>query len=218
MPRDREEAGSPHAQDSGAGAVIGWRDGVVAGVVGAGDPKISIDKKLDVVNPRAAMSRNIRALTLREVTDLLCTLSGQTVTERQVRYLLITGQVGADATTRAHGRTRLYGSLDVALARAALGLRAEGVSPQLTRVVITYLRDDLVRAWRAAAPLAVAITGVQGSLEPVSKGRPGRASAWVPLRALWQGLEARVQEVADGRDDVWMYRKVRVSAVPRNTV
>lgn len=164
------------------------------------------------------MGRNVRALTLREVTRLLTDLSGLTVSERQVSYLLIRGGVGADAAYRVHGRTRLYGSLDVALARAALGLRAEGVSPQLTRVVITYLRDDLVRAWRSAAPLALAVTGVQGSLEPVAKGRPSRVSAWVPLRSLWQGLEARIQEVADSRDDVWMYRRVRVSAVPRNTL
>jgi len=164
------------------------------------------------------MGRNVRALTLKEMTALLATLSGQAVSERQVRYLLIDGGVGGDTALRAHGRTRLYGALDVALTRAALALRAEGVSPQLTRVVVTYLRDDLVRAWKSAAPVAVAVRGVQATLEPAAKSRPGRLSAWVPLRPIWHGLEGRIQEVADTRDDVWMYRRVRVGAVPRNTL
>ncbi|MGE3579741.1 MAG: hypothetical protein AB7I25_14905, partial [Vicinamibacterales bacterium] len=97
------------------------------------------------------MGRNVRAITLKEMTALLAAVSGRPVSDRQVRYLLIAGGVGGDTALRAHGRTRLYGSVDVALARAAVALRAEGVSPQLTRVVMTYLRDDLVRAWKAAA-------------------------------------------------------------------
>jgi len=164
------------------------------------------------------MGRNVRVLTLREMTALLGAVSGETVSERQIRYLLIEGGVGGDTAPRAHGRTRLYGSIDVALARAAVALRAAGLSPQLTRVVVTYLRDDLVRAWKSAAPVAVAVRGLQATLEPAVKGRPGRLSAWVPLRPIWHGLEARIQEVADTRDDVWMYRRVRVGSVPRNTL
>lgn len=164
------------------------------------------------------MGRNARALTLREMTALLAELSGHRVSDRQVRYLLIDGGVGGDTALRAHGRTRLYGSIDVALARTAVALRADGVSPQLTRVVMTYLRDDLVRAWKSAASLAVAVRGLQATLEPAVRSRPSRVSAWVPLRPIWQGLDARVQAVADARDDVWMYRKVKVGAVPRNTL
>ncbi|MGE0392837.1 MAG: hypothetical protein AB7P67_04650 [Vicinamibacterales bacterium] len=164
------------------------------------------------------MGRNVRAITLKEMTALLAAVSGRPVSDRQVRYLLIAGGVGGDTALRAHGRTRLYGSVDVALARAAVALRAEGVSPQLTRVVMTYLRDDLVRAWKAAAPVAIAVRGVQATLEPALKSPPARVSAWVPLRPIWQGLDARVQEVADARDDVWMYRRVKVGMVPRNTL
>ena len=164
------------------------------------------------------MGRNVRALTLREVTALMETITGEGVTDRRIRYLLIGGRLGADVDTRAHGRTRLYGSLDVALVRLALALRTEGVSPQLTRVVLTYLRAELVRAWRSGAPLGVALRGMQATLEPAIKGRPPRTHAWVPLRTIWQGLDSRVQEVADERDEVWMYRPVRAATVPRNTV
>ena len=179
---------------------------------------ISIDKIMPVVKVHARMGRNLKAITLRELAALLGTVSGHPVSERQVRYLLIDGGVGGDTALRAHGRTRLYGPVDVALTRVAVALRAEGVSPQLTRIVLTYLRDDLVRAWKAAANLAVAVRGIQATLEPAVRTPPGRLTAWVPLRPIWQGLEARVQELADSRDDVWMYRRVKASAVPRNTL
>ncbi len=163
------------------------------------------------------MGRNVRALTLREVAGLMEEITGQAVTDRRVRYLLIGGRLGADADARAHGRTRLYGSLDVALVRLALALRTEGVSPQLTRVVLTYLRAELVRAWRAGSPLAIALRGMQATLEPAIKGQPPKTDVWIPLRTIWQGLDTRVQEVADTRDEVWMYRPVRAAVVPRNT-
>jgi hypothetical protein len=112
----------------------------------------------------------------------------------------------------------LYGSLDLALVRVALAMQEQGASPWLTRVVLTYLRNDLVRAWKSASPLALAVRGVQATLEPALKTAPSSTSIWIPLRAIWHGLDALVQKASDAREEVWMYRRVKVRAVPRNTV
>jgi hypothetical protein len=164
------------------------------------------------------VGNSVRALTLHEVATLTSQLTGRPCTARRVRYLLVTGGLGSDTQRRPHGRTRLFGALDVALVRLALALEENGLSPWLSRVVITYLRDDLVRAWKTTAPLGVAVRGLQATLEPALKGRPVWSTVWVPLREIWRGLDSEVQRTSDGRDDVWMYRRVRVGAVPRNTV
>lgn len=163
------------------------------------------------------MGNSVRALTLHEVATLTTQLTGQPCTPRRVRYLLVTGGLGTDTQRRPQGSTRLYGALDVALVRLAFALEDNGVSPWLSRVVITYLRDDLVRAWKTTAPLGVAVRGLQATLEPALKGRPVWAGVWIPLREIWRGLDSDVQRTSAARDDVWMYRRVKVGAVPRNS-
>jgi hypothetical protein len=116
------------------------------------------------------------------------------------------------------GETRLYGSLDVAFVRLALRLQAEGVSPWVTRVVLTYLRNDLIRAWRSSAAVALAVRGLQGTIEPALRSRPASPSAWVPLREIAKGIDAEIQRTRDARETVWMWRKVSVNAVPRASV
>jgi hypothetical protein len=129
--------------------------------------------------------------------------------------LLVTGGLGTDARRRTHGQTRLYGILDVAFVRLALRLEQEGVSPWVVRVVLTYLRNDLVRAWKASAAVALAIDGLKGSLEPALKSRPASATTWVPLREIWRGVETEIERACDARETVWMWRRVSVHAVPR---
>ena len=126
-------------------------------------------------------------------------------------------RLGTETGRRQHGQTRMYGSLDVAFVRLALRLQAEGISRAVARVILTYLRNDLVRAWKASAAVALAITGVHGSLQPVLKARPSGAATYVPLLEIWRGLEADVQRVCAGRSEVWMWRHVPVNAVPRTT-
>jgi hypothetical protein len=113
------------------------------------------------------------------------------------------------------GQTRLYGTLDVAFVRLALRLQAEGVSPWVARVVLTYLRNDLVRAWKSGAAVALAIRGLKGTLEPALRSRPASISAWVPLREVARGIDTEIQRTRDARETVWMWRKVSVNAVPR---
>jgi hypothetical protein len=156
-------------------------------------------------------------LTVDELAALASRLAGRSCTPRRVRYLLITGGLGTEWQSRRRGGTRLYGVLDLELVRLAMAMEAEGMSSWLVRVVLTYLRDDLVRAWKAAAPLALAVRGIQATLEPVVRNRPASAVAWVPLRDIWRGLDAEVQKVSDARDQVWMYRPVPVRSVPRST-
>jgi hypothetical protein len=158
-----------------------------------------------------------KVLTTSEVASVCARLTGRRCSPRQVHYLLVGGGLGTDARRRAHGQTRLYGILDVAFVRLALRLQAEGISPMVARVALTYLRNDLVRAWKAGAGLAVAITGVHGSLQPALKAKPVAAVAYVPLLEIWRGLETELQRVCAARAEVWMWRHVPVDAVPRAT-
>jgi hypothetical protein len=158
---------------------------------------------------------NPKLLTAGEVANLVGRLTGLPCSGRQVRYLLVGGGLGTDAERRSNGQTRLYGVVDVALMRLARRITREGGSPAVARVVLTYLRNDLVRAWKAGASVALAIRGVHGSLEPALKGRPAWAAIWIPIREVWHGLEREIQLVSEKRRTVWMWRKVDVQAIRR---
>ena len=164
----------------------------------------------------AAFSR--RWLTVSEVARVAGHLSGRQCSPRQVRHLLVTGGLGTDARRRVNGQTRLYGVIDVAFVRLALRVKREGVSPWVTRVVLTYLRNDIIRAWKAGAALALAIDGLKGSLEPALTSRPASATVWVPLRETWRGVEAEIERACEDRETVWMWRRVSVHTVPRSSV
>jgi hypothetical protein len=154
-------------------------------------------------------------LTVSEVAKVAGQLAGQPCSPRQVRHLLVRGGLGTDTGRRMHGQTRLYGTLDVAFVRLALRLQVEGVSPWVVRVVLTYLRNDLVRAWKSSAAVALAIRGLKGTLEPALRSRPASLSAWVPLREIGRGIDSEIQSTRDAHETVWMWRKVSVNAVPR---
>jgi hypothetical protein len=139
-----------------------------------------------------------KVLTVSEVAGLCGRLEGRRCSPRQVRYLLVTGGLGSEAGRRAHGQTRVYTVLDAG-------------------VTLTYLRSDLIRAWKAGAAVALTVSGLHGSLRPALKARPAGAIAYVPLLEIWRGLEAEVHKVAAGRGHVWMWRRVPVNAVPRAT-
>jgi hypothetical protein len=158
-----------------------------------------------------------RMLTATEVAALCRELTRHRCTARQVRHLLVTGGLAADARRRPNGQTRLYTVVDVALVRLALTLHAEGISPWVARVVLTYLKNDLVRTWKAGAATALSIAGVHGFIQPAVRTPPAGVSAYVPLREIWRGLESDVQRVTAGRPTVWMWREVSVDAVPRTT-
>ena len=158
-----------------------------------------------------------KVLTVGEAAALCARLEGRRCSHRQVTYLLVDGAISGEARRRSRGQTRMFGVLDVAFVRLALRLQAEGVSPMVARVTLTYLRSDLIRAWQASAALALAITGVHGSLQPALKPKPAGAVACVPLLEIWRGLETEVHKVAAARGDVWMWRQVPVDAVPRAT-
>src|SRR5438093_428835 len=99
------------------------------------------------------MSRNPKLLTVREVAVLVSRLEGRACSPRQIQYLLVTGRLAGDLQQRSRGQTRLFSVNEVTLVRLAARLAKEGVSATVTRVVLTYLRSDLIRAWKAAAPL-----------------------------------------------------------------
>lgn len=157
-----------------------------------------------------------KVLTALEVANVCARLTGRRCSPRQVHYLLVGGGLGTDVHRRSNGQTRLYGILDVAFVRLALRLQAEGVSAMVARVTLTYLRSDLVRAWKAGAAVALTISGVHGSLQPVLKTRPpSRSVAFVPLLDIWRGLDTELQRACAARAHVWMWRHVPVDAVPR---
>lgn len=76
---------------------------------------------------------------------------------------------------------------------------------------------DIVRAFKASAPVALAVTGVRGSLEPALKAKPASAAALVPLRDIWKGLEGEIAALRDARPTVWMWSEVPCQAVKRST-
>jgi hypothetical protein len=159
-----------------------------------------------------------KMLTMMEVAQLCGDLSGRRCTPRQVRHLLVTGALGTDPKRRPHGQTRLYGIVDVALVRLSLKLHDEGVSAWVARVVITYLRNDLIRTWKAGAATALTITGVHGSLQTALRNPPSGVTAYVAMRDIWRGLDAEIHRICAERSRVWMWRDVAADAVPRATV
>ena len=158
-----------------------------------------------------------KVLTAAEVAALCARLEGRRCSTRQVSYLLVSGGLGTEPHRRAHGQTRVYGLVDVAFVRLALRLQTEGVSPMAARVTLTYLRNDLIRVWKAGASMALVIRGMHGSLQPVLKARPPGTAASVPLLEIWRGLEAELHRVCAARTEVWMWRHVPVNAVPDST-
>ena len=159
----------------------------------------------------------VNMLTVGEVASLASRLTGRRCTERQVRYLLVTGGLGTEAARRPRGQTRLYGVIDVALVCLARRLNAGGVSTVVARTVLAYRRDEIVRAWRAGARTALVVRGALGWLQPLLKAPTAHVVA-IPLPDVWRGLDAEIDRVCRARQTVWMYRPVSSHAVPRSTV
>ena len=158
-----------------------------------------------------------KLLTAVEAARAVTRVTGQKCTPRRVRHLLVQGGLGTELQRRQQGQTRLFGTLDLALLRLAIELERQGISAWVARVVLTYLRDDIVRAFKSAAPVALAVTGLRGSLEPALKTKPSFAVAWVPLREIWKGLESEIAGVRAAKPTVWMWSEVPCHAVKRST-
>lgn len=159
-----------------------------------------------------------KLLTAVEAARLASRISGRTCTPRRVRHLLVQGGLGTELQRRQQGQTRLFGALDLAIVLLAMELEKQGISAWVGRVVLTYLRDDLVRAFKAATPVALAVNGVRGRLEPSLKSKPSWAIGWVPLRELWRGLDGEIASVREAKPTVWMWSEVPCHAVKRSTV
>lgn len=159
-----------------------------------------------------------KALTTVELAQVVSRLTSRNVSARRVRHLLVDSGLGTELQTRRHGQTRLFGVLDLALLRLAVELEGQGISPWVTRVVLTYLRDDIVRAFRASAPVALAVRGLRATLEPALKAKPSGLTAWVPLRDVWKGLDAEVLATRAGKPTVWMWSEVPAHTVKRSTM
>jgi hypothetical protein len=158
-----------------------------------------------------------KLLTAIEAARIVSKVSGRKCSARRVRYLLVQGGLGTELQPRRQGQTRLFGPLDLAILRLAIELERQGISPWVGRVVLTYLRDDVVRAFKSAAPVALTVTGVKGRIEPALKSRPSHIAAWVPLRDVWKGLEQEITALREARPTVWMWADVPCSAVKRAT-
>lgn len=158
-----------------------------------------------------------KLLTAAEAARLLSKTSGRKCSAHRVRRLLVNAGLGTEIQPRRHGQTRLFGALDLAIVRVAIELERQGISAWVAKVVLTYLRDDVVRAFKSAAPVALAVSGVRGSIEPALRTRPSAAIAWVPLREVWKGLESEIAAIRDAKPTVWMWTEVPCQAVRRAT-
>ena len=158
-----------------------------------------------------------KVLTAAEAAKAVSRLTGRRCSARRVRHLLVQSGLGTELQPRQRGETRLFGVLDLAFLRLALELERQGISSWVTRVVLTYCRKEIVLAWRAGSSVALAVSGLKGSVEPALRARPGGTVAWVPLREIWRGLDAEIGEVRSAQPHVWMWRDVPVHAVKRST-
>ena len=159
----------------------------------------------------------VKMLTVGEVASLASRLTGRRCSERQVRYLLVTHRLGTESAARPRGQTRLFGVIDVALVCLAKRLHTAGISPMVVRTVLTYRRDEIIRAWRSGSRVALVVDGIRGSLQPLLKTTP-KGTIAVSLPDIWRGLDTEVDRAARSRSSVWMYRQVPVHAVPRSTL
>jgi hypothetical protein len=158
-----------------------------------------------------------KLLTAVEAAKLVTRASGRKCTPRRVRHLLVQGGLGTELQARRQGQTRLFGALDLAILRLSMELERQGISAWVARVVLTYLRDDIVRAFKSSAPVALAVNGIRGRLEPALRSKPASAVAWVPLREIWKGLDQEISGVRDAKPTVWMWSEVPLHAVKRST-
>jgi len=159
-----------------------------------------------------------RVVTAVEAARCVNKLTGRRCSVRRVRHLLVQCGLGTELQPRRRGQTRLFGTLDLALLRLTAELDGQGVSSWVSRVVLTYLRNEIVIALKSAAPVALAITGLRGSLLPAVKGKPAGAVAWVPLREIWRGLDDEISKVRSDCPTVWMWSEVPLSSVKRSTI
>lgn len=161
---------------------------------------------------------SLRVLTTSEAAVAIEKLTGRPCSARRVRHLLVQCGIGTELQARRRGETRLFSVLDLAFLKLAVELERQGISSWVTRVVLTYQRKELILALRSLSHVALAVTGLKGSVEPALKARPGGTAAWVPLREIWRGLEAEVADIRAAKPTVWMWRDVPVHVVKRSTV
>ncbi len=160
----------------------------------------------------------LKLLTAVEAARAVSRLTGRPCTPRRLRHLLVHGQLGTELQARQRGQTRLFGVLDLALLRLSIELERQGVSSWVIRVVLTYVRNDIVMAFKSGAPVALAISGLRGTVQPVLKPKPPGTVAWVPLREVWRGIDGEIVQVRSACPTVWMWKAVPPAAVKRSTV
>ena len=142
---------------------------------------------------------------------MLSRLEKRPVSAGQVRAVVLLDTRGRAVKPRRHGETRLYTSDDVAAVRLVLRLRALGVSPTVARVVVACLRDELCQSWHL--PLAFAVTGLRGELLSVNQERPAGCVAWVPVRAMWVGLNEAIRARRKVQPEIWQWKAQSASAL-----
>jgi len=93
----------------------------------------------------------------------------------------------------------------------------QGISAWVARVVLTCLRDDIVRAFKSAAAQSLSVNGIRGRLEPTLRSRPAAAVGWVSLCDVWKELEGEIGLRRDAKPTVWMWAEVPCHAVKHST-
>lgn len=129
-----------------------------------------------------------RTLSLVETADVLTRLTRQTITPSKVRTMLVLGPGARAMSPKRQGDRRTFTIDDVAMALVLLRLRAEGVSPVVSRVLVANWRDRLVAACHAGDPVAFGVAGMTGVL--LWRGaRPESVVSWVDLPDVWRAAQ-----------------------------
>jgi hypothetical protein len=135
------------------------------------------------------MENSTPAVSMVQAAAILARLERRDVSPSSVRTALVLGPTSRAMQPGQRGKSRLFTAVDLACFRLMLRLRDEGISPVVSRVIVSTLREGLALHWQHNDPMALAVVGMQGLITYASENRPPYAVAWVDLRTVWRGLE-----------------------------
>jgi hypothetical protein len=128
---------------------------------------------------------------LLQAAAILSRLERREITASQVRTILVLGPDARAMQPLRRGEARVFTAEDLAVVRVVLRLRACGVSPVVSRVIVANRRDELIRAWHDGLPQALGVIGMRALLLWRGKELDGMI-AWVDLPDVWRAIPAAI--------------------------
>lgn len=139
-------------------------------------------------------NRYTYVLTLREAAEILSQLESTPLPPWMLRRLLA-DCVSRDKCRQTRGRTQLYSTTDLLLARVALRLKGAGLSATLARSIITNHANAIIRGARSKHDYVLVVTGSRGEVMRAGLVEHSPGVTVLPLAAAWTGLIEAIRAV-----------------------